>query len=508
MTKRLQTMAPNSDALEIRHLYPSRATTRSLEIAYLALPAIVFALGFLEWWAGITVVLLLGVGCTLLFIERREQSGNAWSTYVGVCAAAVVLLLAGFPTGPFAWDWVKHWALVNALGTEPWPVVLELNGTAQHLRFYLGAYLVPSLSHKLLPSIDLHFALGAWFFGGFALVFRTVCALGATKWQSVAAAMLLLLLGGADAFAEHIARAMQRLPAAPWFGIHYEAWGANAFQLPIEFSSFFTALVWVPHQSIATFLVGGLILFNDRKGGFGAAALGYGLLSLWSPYGMIGLLPLILLLAWEKRRELLEWRTSIQLLAGAAVALCMVDYLSTELPSGGACFSCLPSRLYLIPDLFIFLAIELAAFALILRQRIVQDIACLISFGTLLVLPLLHGQTPDLVMRASMGPLFVLGVRSIQTIFQGPPTGRTTLLFVLALGLCTPTAVSEAIYIRTGGLAHAAFDSRDPLGKKWIRTAATRTTYDVHEFFEICGWEFLPQYFSRERPHLLRGFKK
>ncbi|MDP9965969.1 hypothetical protein J2W37_003696 [Variovorax paradoxus] len=362
--------------------------------------------------------------------------------------------------------------------------------------------------HKLLPAIDLHVALGAWFFGGFVLVFRTICALGTTRSQAGIAAILLLVLGGADAFAEHIVRALQGLPGAPWFGIHYEPWAAHAFELPIEFSSFLTALVWVPHQSIATFLVCTLILFNDRKNAFGTAALGYGLLSLWSPYGMIGLFPLMLLLTWEKRRELLELQTAIKVLAGATVALCMIGYLSTELPSGGACFSCLPNRLYLIPDLLIFWAVELAAFVLILRRRIIQDVTCLISLAVLLVLPLLHGQTPDLVMRASMGPLFVLGIRTIQTIFQEGLAARVTLPLMLALVLCTPAAVSEAIYIRTGGRAHAAFDANDPLGQKWTHTAATKTTYSVQEFFELCGWEYLPQYFSKAQPRLLRDSEK
>jgi hypothetical protein len=509
VTTHLQAAALKPEAHEIRHLYASRSTTRHLEIAYLALPAIIFALGFLEWWAAISISVLLGIACFLVFTERSERPSNTSAAYIGVCAAAVVLFLAGFPDGPFAWDWIKHWALVNALGTEPWPVVLELGGVERHLRFYLGAYLVPAFSHKLFPTIDLHFALGAWFFGGFALVFRTVCALGATKWQSVAAAILLILLGGADAFAEHVARGLQGLPAAPWFGIHYEAWAVHIFRLPIEFSSFLTALVWVPHQSIATFLVTGLILFNDRRGGLGAAALGFGLLSLWSPYGMIGLFPLMLLLAWEKRRELLEWHTATKVLAGASIALCMVAYLSTELPSGGACFSCLPNRIHLLPDLLFFWLVELVSFALILRRHITRDITCVISLAILLVLPLLHGQTPDLVMRASMGPLFVLGVRSIQTILQEGSAKFATLPLLLALGLCAPAAVSEAIYIRTGARAHAAFDSRDPLGEEWIRAgAATKTTYSVREFFELCGWGYLPQYFSKEQPRMLRDSQK
>ncbi|MET3465540.1 hypothetical protein [Variovorax atrisoli] len=502
-------VTPGLDGYEIRHLYPSRATTHRLEIAYLALPAVVFALGFLEWWVGIAVALLLSAGYVLMLLERSERPSGTWTVYVAVCAATAVMVLAGFPSGPFAWDWIKHWALVNALGTEPWPVMLKLNGTEQHLRFYLGGYLVPALSHKLLPAISLHFALGAWFFGGFVLVFRSVCTLGATRWQVIAAAIFFLVFGGADAFAEHVTRGLQKLPAAPWLGIHYEAWAANAFGLPLEFSSFLTALVWVPHQSIATFLVGGLILFNDRKSGVGAAALGYGLLALWSPYGMIGLLPLMLLRAWEKRREFLEWRTMIQVLAGVVIALCMIDYLSTELPSGGACFSCLPNRLHLIPELFLFSAVELSVFALILRKRIMQDITCLISLATLLVLPLLHGQTPDLVMRASMGPLFVLGVRSIQTIFQESRNSLRALMpLVLALCLCIPSAASEAVYIHTGAKAHTIFDSHDPLGQKWLRTVATRETYNVQEFFETCGWDFLPQYFSKEKPHLTRSSKE
>ncbi|BEP59452.1 hypothetical protein GmRootV213_00060 [Variovorax sp. V213] len=109
-------------------------------------------------------------------------------------------------------------------------------------------------------------------------------------------------------------------------------------------------------------------------------------------------------------------------------------------------------------------------------------------------------------MRASMGPLFVLGARSIQTIFQEGVAPLPALSLALALGLCTPAAVSEAIYIRTGARAHEAFDSRDPLGEKWIRTAAAaKKPYSVQEFFELCGWGYLPQYFSKGQPWPLRG---
>jgi hypothetical protein len=157
------------------------------------------------------------------------------------------------------------------------------------------------------------------------------------------------------------------------------------------------------------------------------------------------------------------------------------------------------------PMILVFLLVELTAFGLILRMRMAQDLTCVVSVGTLAVLPFLYGNTPDLVMRASMGPLFVLTLRSIQTLFESDVTRWQRSLQILAFVLCVPAAISEALYVQQGAAAHQRYGERDPLGKRWIKSAATRTDFDVKGFFEYYGWELKSQYFSSSPPRLTQS---
>jgi hypothetical protein len=119
----------------------------------------------------------------------------------------------------------------------------------------------------------------------------------------------------------------------------------------------------------------------------------------------------------------------------------------------------------------------------------------------LLLIPFFGGDTADFVMRASMGPLFVLTLRSVETLAVWRLQGvRNRGLLVLALTLCVPTAASEAVYHFEDGSAHTRIRRGDPLSKKWYRAFAASTHIDAQQFFEICGWNYLPQYFTHRTP--------
>lgn len=471
------------------------------EIGYLASPVVVFFIGFLTAWVATIGVTLVACALAVLLFQRDRSRAGAAPLVPALAAAGLTIALIGFPSGPFTWDWFKHWALLNELGNRPWPIALKLNGSIVYLRFYVGAYLVPALIHKILPSISLTLSLGAWLLVGAFLVFRAVGSLGVSWRECSIAIFLMLLLGGADIYADHLARAVGGFGASPWLGLHPGTWAFRAFGLPLEFTSMVALFIWVPHQCIATFLVTAMLLYETRAG-LGPGLLGYGALSLWSPYGMIGLLPLVLVIIWQRRAELWAWRTVLCTISGAIVAVVMVIYLATDMPTGGACFICIVSRLHLWPAISIFLVFEMAPYWLILHHRIFRDSFSRVSLATLIVLPFLYGNFGDIVMRGSMGPLFVLVLRSIETMLE-----RNTPIFrracqALALVLCVPTALSEVRYVETAGAAYHALPVTDSLRARWVMTFATRTDYTAAEFLGICGWQFEPQYFSKELPRL------
>lgn len=248
-----------------------------------------------------------------------------------------------------------------------------------------------------------------------------------------------------------------------------------------------------------------MLAFQRQPQTLAIPILSFGLLSIWSPYGMIGLFPLIAVIAWQQRVGFLRNGLWVSIAAGIAFSLTVMGYLSTEMPSAGACFSCLLERLTSLHNFVVFWVVELTTFVLILRTSLLKDTLCLVSFITLLALPLMYGQTADFVMRGSMGPLFILTLRSTQAILEWQVTFRQRTLQICALCLCIPATASEVIYHTSAGVIQRQFADTDPLGARWTSPFATRSDYKAKEFFDICGWQYYKQYFSKIQPGLIRN---
>jgi hypothetical protein len=484
---------------------PAWRGTRAI-LVYLGLPAVLFLLFYVRWNIGLPVLALLLVATWQVLVGARDAAPR-WQPWLPALAgSAVIAWLIGFPHGPYPWDWVKHWALLGELSRHPWPLVLDFEGVPHYLRYYLGAYLVPALFHRSVPQLALWLPTLLWFGVGFTLVMRAVASIAPRPSRQWLAIGLLLILGGADFYAQLAYRGWQGYPTPmpTMLALHQESWLYNAQALPLEYSSFLTALVWVPHQAIATFLATLLIVVPAQRHALAAALLGFGLLALWSPYGMIGLLPLLLVLLVRQRAALLERAT---LLAGGAAvtfAFIVAWYLTTDAPTGGACFACAPARLLKYYRVVPFVVVELLPFALLLGSRLWTDVICRTALITLLFIPLTFGEAGDSVMRASLGPLFVLGVRAIAALLADWELRRRLVAQVAALVLCLPGAVSETVYLQTAARAHRAFPVTDPLRAPWMVEFGTTDQVTAVDYFNFCGWKFLPQYFTARRPAMLR----
>lgn len=483
-----------------------------LVLVYLALPAVLFLVGFIQPAFALPILALLAAA---LFLELRPrpESGrrfagvDGWGVATSVGLALLVLLVVGFPRGPFAWDWVKHWALLNALAAGDWPTVFEVGGVPHYLRFYMGAYLVPAALSRWL-GIPTWVSFGAWLWLGYALVIWM--AAGSVRRRSALAMLgagaLFLGIAGADVWISTLLRNLAGAEAMPMLGTHAEWWLDASFGISIQYSSILSALVWVPHQSIATFLVAGGLLFRDEVEDLPTNLLSFGLLALWSPFGMIGLLPLLLLRGWRLRSA---WHAPRLLAAGAAsvgFAGLMVAVLAGGAPGQLACLGCVPGRIasdgakYLL-----FLAVELAFFALILGRRLVRDPVCLVCVALLCILPLVGGSTPDLVMRVSLGPLGVLALASVQRIFSEPRVNGLALF--VALLLCLPSALGEIVYQRSAGRAHAMLAQHAPedrLASRWYFAFAPSSELGMNLYVQLVPPAEWGQYFVLEPPSVYR----
>lgn len=487
-------------------------------LLYLATPGLLF-LGFFVMPA-LGVPLALALAAALLHLAHRRLPARAAGTPVAdgapppavrSPATAMALLLAvavtatmGFASGHYNWDWIKHWALLNTLHSQPWPVELVLQGTPGYLRFYIGAYLLPAgLAH--ISGWSLVACTAAWYGLGLLLAFRLLGAsprAAGSRWHSTLALPLLLCMAGADAWLHGLLR-----PASSpigFSGLHHEWWANALLDHPLQYASPLSLLLWVPHQAVPAFIVVGLLRRLGSAGDIGPVVLATGLLALWSPYALIGSLPLLLaqLLGQGQLRQALRHPSAGLVgtgLVASAFAALLAWTLMHEVPKAGLCLACAPERLARPAEHLLFLAVELGMPLLLLRRRLCNDATSLAAVSTLLILPWLGGAVPDAVMRVSMPALVWLFMRCADELAQSPPRQRAAgVLLVLVLG--GPTVWGEIGFHLEGGARHRALPAADPLAAPHFTIWATRSTYTAQAFFERCGWKWRPQYFAASPP--------
>jgi hypothetical protein len=156
-------------------------------------------------------------------------------------------------------------------------------------------------------------------------------------------------------------------------------------------------------------------------------------------------------------------------------------------------------------DFVPFLLVELLPFALMLGRRVITEPLLGTAATILVLIPLVYGDVGDFVMRASLGPLFVLGLAATRTVMDEWAAARRRLLHATALLLCVPGAISEMVYLRTAGEAHFSFASWDPLRAAWMTDFAYGDQVTAKEFLDRCGWRFMPQYFTAKRPGMFES---
>jgi len=479
-------------------------TAFTLALLYVALPCLIFLLTFVQPALGLPLAAALAFALWQAAMPLHWRFD--WREYlVPLLVAAALVALVGIVTGHAAYDWIKHWALINEIADNPWPVRLELQGEPSYLRFYLAAYLVPALLHKA-SGMSTAAATAAWYLLGFTLLFRLFAGgwLRRPAWVALAGVLIVLMVGGADALAEHALRELIDRPMPVWFGVHYEGWATRAFRVGLQFASVLTNMAWVPHQSIPVLVAAAMIVGDRGARAVERLVLVYGLMALWSPYGMIGMLPFMLYRALPHWRHVFTVPALSAVLAGGGFALLTISYLATEMPQAGMCAACLPENVLEFTSYIPFFLVELLPFVLILRRQLWRDPVCAVALGTLLLIPMLHGDTLDFVARGSMGPLLVLALRSAQVLLEAPLSRAHKALVALAFALCLPTTLSEVVYHASNGAGQKIVDQSKPLRERWASHFSRNGEIHAADFFDECGWDYVPQYFTSSKPRILK----
>jgi hypothetical protein len=359
---------------------------------------------------------------------------------------AIWLFLSG--VGGFGYqtlDYRASNALLKDLIVQNWPLVAEIQGTETNIVYYVGYYLPAALIGKMSGWTAANLFIFLWTCVGITLSFAWFWKLSAVdlkkrKRRILALSLLFCLAGGLDAIGYYVLRHNTFDITA-----HIE-WWAYYFQ----YSSNTTLIYWVPQQAIAAWLLTGIVVFSiyERTN---LKYMGVSIASaiIWSPFGVVGIVPYLLLLAIvylrrRNRRLLLNSQSILFNSASLWIASIFCLYLSSnrfdfprgfiwnfasnvsDLLRGFSFFYLLEFVSFLILVLVLMvLGVNLSRernannpkpvirtwFGRLKRQCRIDARQCcvvLVAVAVLLILPLIKmGFMNDLVMRASIPSLFI-----------------------------------------------------------------------------------------------------
>lgn len=414
---------------------------------YLALPLVIFLLGWCQPWVAVCGLVALALAARSLAgpvpAPRLPQLGPwGWALLLGVAAAWCALGGAGHLFYANA-DWLVRDAVLRDLVVGAWPVAyVDAAGGEHVLRAPLGYYLPAALVGKLAGLGFADLALLGWTFLGVALFFA-IAAAGERRLSA-----LLLLLGVFVLFSgmDLVGMVLTRGPAILQYmqpTDHIE-WWAERFQ----YSAHATQLFWVPNHAVPGWIATAMLIRSvDRVHFVRLLPLLVALLPLWSPLTAVGFLPLAAaaFLQFAVRRRPLEG-IDPAVVAGAFVcALPVALYVTMgagSIRSGGTQWAGEEPWLYLANCAQFVLLEGGLLWILLLATR--RDPLLLAAGLALWLLPLAaFGPGNDLAMRASIPALALLALRAREVLSNplGPPRLRAGVAAVLALGV--PTAVLE-----------------------------------------------------------------
>jgi hypothetical protein len=436
---------------------PRRAEARSgydwldvVAFAYLALPVVLFLLGWLRWWVGVPLAALLLWGARDL-LPSTVRAGGPRAVHWGVVVLVIAVTVGWSSLGGaghlfFAnFDWQTRDLVLRDLVVGAWPVGYGLReGADLLLRAPIGYFLPAAVVGKVFglrfadPALLLWTALGVALFLGLAVT-------RVRGWPAVLLLVaVLVLFSGMDLVGTVLRGGLllaQHLRPAD----HIE-WWADRFQ----YSSHSTQLFWVPNHALAGWVATTWLLRHAERPEFARLLpLVVALIPIWSPLTAIGFM--LLAGAWWLQ-QMLRTRAKrlvdpVNMVAAFGIAIVTGAYLvmgAGDIRSG-ATAQAGESMLFFVPHYLQFVLLE-AGILWLLLLAIRADLLLVVAGLTLWLLPLVaFGPYNDLAMRASIPALVVLATAAASAL-SSPARARQRRVYwpiVVVLLLGVPTAVME-----------------------------------------------------------------
>ena len=418
---------------------PRRDHFLALSVAYLAIPCLIFMLGWVRQAIGITAALVVAGCVAWLGWQKQPATRPALARKLLLLVLPVAFLWTLFvgvggvlPQGS---DYMKHNLLFHDLTSSSWPVKYPHAGGGTYLCYAVGYYLVPALGGRVLGVEAIRTLTFLWTFAGLALFFWWAATVSKSPRVTIAAILLFAPTAILWAlFKSHglpgVITAAALEPKLLYGGLLF-----NGFDS-------FTRFNYTPQHALTGWL-GTAVLYEmlwARKIPRGAIFV-WALCVFWSPLTSLGLL-LVPLAAWQRVR----WRDYIEplnLLGGGGLLVILAIYFQGHLPlpDKGFIGTFLPGSQWLLYyALFLILMFLPILFLwLVERQANVLGEWRPLFLGSIIVLLLLplykFGIYSDLRLQASAPALLFLALSAVRIMMSEKFTLDRPLCLLLAGGL-------------------------------------------------------------------------
>ncbi|MCA2000698.1 MAG: hypothetical protein LDL51_02410, partial [Chloroflexi bacterium] len=382
-----------------------------ISILYLALPFILFALGWLRLSIAIPIVIIILWAVWKLLTQSPTSNLQLPITNYHL---PINLLLVTFlwlflsGVGGYAFqNWDHHWrnAVFHDLIAYDFPVVYAApeKGPIQALVYYVGFWLPAAWVGKFLGWAAANFALFLWTWLGVLLV--TLQLGNFLKTSPLKTTLLFIFFSGLDSlgalfFAHDYPTLFPPIQ-------HLEIWSGN-----LQYSSFTTQLFWVFNQAVPAWLC--IVLLADHDTPISCKLFVYSLCLFFSPLAAIGLFPYLIIELVQRadfKSPFKNLRLEV-LLASGIILLVSFLYFS----SNAAAQERGPQAIAL-KDFLAFFLLEGGLLWLTLAPLQWRDPRWAATGPLLAVIPFIQlGSGRDFVMRASIAPLFYLMMMTGETI--------------------------------------------------------------------------------------------
>ncbi len=425
---------------------------------YLALPVLIFLLGWIRLPYAILAVTALLVGIIYSLKHEYMNNRNAyiyihwkWLVFIAVFlfVFAIISGVGGFYYQSRDFNWRN--AIFNDLIKFEWPVIYNKTNTA--LVYYFAYWLPAALIGKLFGRTAADIALLNYTFIGLLIVFFLMyMLLKINKFSQILILMsVFLLFSGLDVLGAQFA---EILLGTPYYFIpnHLEWWTWSR-----EYSSNMTQLMWVFNQSLMSWITIALLLLQKKPNNFAVIGI---LLLASGPIPFIGFFPYAVVLAIKyviKNKKSLPMSKIIKnimslqnVLFGVIVFPIVYFFLTSNTIVQEKGFQLVSLQFNAIYIFFfvMFIVLEVLVYLIPLLLCNKKDVILILTGVLLCIIPFFKlGADEDFIMKASVPALFILMIYLVKFFIGKKDLNKKNrvieLILIIAFTIGTLTPIVE-----------------------------------------------------------------